>query len=361
MRNFSLAAIAVILLAGCTQGARIDCTVADAPRSQLVVRALEVNAYTVIDSVKTDASGRMHVNVPLKEGEPEFVYIFYKDTKIASLLLQKGDKVTVTTDTLGHASVEGSPESVALAGTEAAAAAFGARMLATEDPAELASAYISHYRECVRYVLEHPRSLTVVPVLFEQLDAATPVFSQYTDAILFRQAADSLKEQYPQSRYVQVLEKEAARRENALNMQTLIAGAQELGYPDLDMPGSTGTRVRLSEIDSKAVLVHFWNSADALDKMFNLDVLLPLWEKWGGKGLQIYAIDINPDKTVWGMVVKAQKLPWINVNDGMGALQATSLYNVQKLPATFLLVDGELSGSAIGGEDALRKELSRIL
>jgi hypothetical protein len=234
-------------------------------------------------------------------------------------------------------------------------------MLATEDPAELASAYISHYRECVRYVLEHPRSLTVVPVLFEQLDAATPVFSQYTDAIIFRQAADSLREQYPQSRYVQALEKEASRRENALNMQTLIAGAMELGYPDLEMPGSTGAKVRLSDLDSKAVLVHFWNSADAADKMFNLDVLLPIWEKWGGKGLQIYAVDINPDKTVWGMVINAQKLPWVNVNDGMGGLQATSLYNVQELPATFLLVDGELSGSAISGEAALRKELSKIL
>ncbi len=361
MRNFSLIVAAALALAACTPGARIDCTVQDAPRAGLVLRQLDMNSYKLVDSVRTDASGRVRCTVPVREGDPEFVYIFYKDTRIASLLLNRGDRVTVVTDTLGHASYTGSPESEALAGVEAAASRFGAAMLAASDPAELGQIYVSHYRESVRYVLEHPGSLTVIPVLLEQLDAATPVFSQYTDAIIFRQAADSLAAVYPASRYVKALDKEASRRENAMTLQRMVSGAEALGYPDLEMPSVTGARVRLSGMDSRAVLVHFWDSSSATDKMFNLDVLLPVWDKWHGKGLEIYSVDVNPDKSGWAAVVKAQQLPWVNVNDGLGSLQAVGLYNVTAVPVTYLLVDGDLSAAVISGRESLEKELANVL
>ena len=361
MRNCSIVLVAALALAACTTGARIDCTVSDAPGSTLLVRQLDLNNYKLIDSVRTDASGRMHCNVPVKEGEPEFVYIFHNDKRIASLLLEKGDRVSVVTDTLGHATVSGSPESEALAETEAASARFAAAMLATEDPSELARIYIDHYRAGMRYVLEHPHSLTVVPVLFQQLDAATPVFSQYTDAIVFRRAADSLAAVYPESRYVKALEKEAVRRENDLKLQGMIAGAGQAGYPDVEMPDNTGSRKSISGLEGKAVLVHFWDSSIAENKMFNLEVLLPMWEKWHDRGLDIYAIDVNPDKSGWASVVKAQQLPWINVNDGLGAVQAVNLYNVQAVPSSFLIADGELSASVLSGEKSVEAELARVL
>lgn len=361
MRSFSIVLAAAFVLAACTPGARVDCTVADAPGAKLIVSQLDMNSFKLIDSVVTDASGRARFNVPVNEGEPEFVYVFYKNSKIASLLLQKGDKVTVQTDTLGHASITGSPESEALAGIEASSAAFAAAMASVSDPSELAQTYVSYYRERVRYVLEHSKSLTVVPVLFEQLDEATPVFSQYTDAILFRQTADSLAMVYPNSRYVKALEKEASRRENALSMRSMIAGADSMGYPDVEMPDTKGNKVKLSDIQTKAFLVHFWDSSNADQKMFNLDVLLPVWEKWHGKGLEVYAIDVNPDKSGWASVVKAQKLPWINVNDGLGAIQAVNLYNVQAVPSSFLVADGDLVSGIITGKESLEKALGSVL
>lgn len=361
MRNFSIVLAAVLAIAACTNGARVDCTVSDAPGSTVFVRQLDMNSYKLIDSVRTDASGRMHCTVPVKAGEPEFVYLFHNDTRIASLLLERGDRVSVVTDTLGHATVSGSPESEALAGTEAASARFAAAMLSTEDPSELARIYIDHYRESMRYVLEHPHSLTVVPVLFEQLDAATPVFSQYTDAILFRRAADSLAAVYPDSRYVKALDKEAARRQGELTLQGMISGAGQAGYPDVEMPDNTGNRKSISGLGSKAVIVHFWDSSIAENKMFNLEVLLPLWDKWHDRGLDIYAVDVNPDKSGWASVVKAQQLPWVNVNDGLGAVQAVNLYNVQAVPSSYLIVDGDLSAAVLSGEKSLEAELARVL
>lgn len=361
MKSYKLLPLA-LLLAACTPKAGIDLTVAQAPDSQIVVARLDLNTYSALDTVKTDAAGRARYSLDVKEGQPEFVYLYYKDTKIASLLLSKGEKAVVTADTLGTFEVEGSPESLRLRDNELAYARFGAAMDAATTPSELSSAFIGHYRESMRYVMANPTSLTVIPVLFEQLDANTPLFCQQTDAILFRKVTDTLKTVYPDSRYVKALEKETERRESSLKINTMIGQANTLGYPNLNLPDFNGTRTALSALDAKAIMVHFWDSSDAAQKMFNLDGLLPVWKQWHDKGFEIYAVDLNPDKSGWAAVVKAQNLPWINVNDGRGAMSpAVMLYNIGETPASFLLVDGEMSRTAIKGSDGLRKELQRIL
>ncbi|MBQ1635536.1 MAG: hypothetical protein II102_02890, partial [Bacteroidales bacterium] len=222
MRSFKLLAAAALLLAACTPKAQIDCTVAQAPRSEVSVRLLDMNVFKVLDTVKTDASGRLRYKVDVKEGDPEFVYLYYKDTKIASLLLEKGSRVSVVADTLGNYSVTGSAESEKLREREKAYARFQADMDSTMEPAELSRIFIAHYRDNVKYVMGNMGSLTVVPVLFEQLDIYTPVFNQNTDAILFRKVCDSLKTVYPLSRYVKALEAETARRENALQVKYIL-------------------------------------------------------------------------------------------------------------------------------------------
>lgn len=361
MRSFKFLAAACLMLAACTPKARIDCSVAGAPDSQVEVKLLDVNVYKVLDTVKTDAAGRMRYAVDVKPGEPEFVYLFRNGTKIASLLLSEGEKAVVKADTLGVYEVEGSPESARLAEVEAMLARFTRAINATDDPREMTSQYLAYYRECVRYVMANSKSLTVIPVLYQQLDANTPVFSQFTDAIIFRQTLDSLKTVYPESRYVKALEKETERRENVLKMNSVLGNADEMGYPELNMPDIKGQKVQLSSIDAPAVLLHFWDSSDAENKMFNLDFLMPLWERWSGRGLQIYAVDVNVDKSGWASVVRAQNLPWINVNDGLGAASpSVTLYNVDTVPASFLLAGGELSTAATDAK-SLERELSRIL
>ena len=63
----------------------------------------------------------------------------------------------------------------------------------------------------------------------------------------------------------------------------------------------------------------------------------------------------------WARTVKDQELPWINVNDGLGADSgAIRLYNVQSLPS-MVLIAGETVKSDIVSASGLRKELDRIL
>ena len=70
---------------------------------------------------------------------------------------------------------------------------------------------------------------------------------------------------------------------------------------------------------------------------------------------------MTADKALWGSVVSSQKLPWINVNDGLGCASPVNLYNVTSLPNSFLIVDGDLYSESVSGEDGLRKVLDKVL
>ena len=82
--------------AACTNIAKIE-GVIDAPSSEVVVKLLDMNRYSVLDTVATDAEGRFAYKVDIEKGQPEFVYIFHKDTKVASLLLEAGDEIPEVT------------------------------------------------------------------------------------------------------------------------------------------------------------------------------------------------------------------------------------------------------------------------
>lgn len=379
MKISRIAAAGCILLlaASCARTAGIKGTVTGASNDEVIVKLLEVNSYNVLDTVKTDKSGSFSYKVEMEKGKPEFIYLFHKDTKIASLLLEQGDKVSVTADTLGNYSISGSEESVKLQEVEKSFAEFAGKFAAVSDrmdvegqdeatmkelQKQITKLYIEYYRKATAYVLTNSHSLTCVPVLFQSVNEYFPIFSQQTDAILFRATADSLKSVYPGSRYVQALEKEAARRESILQLNGKLNNASETGYLNLSMPDVQGQKVKLSDVDSKVTLIHFWSASDAMQKMFNIETLLPIYKEFHDKGFEIYAICTDADKSMWASVVKSQELPWINVCDGLGASSpALLLYRITQLPCSFVIVDGAITDETITGEAGLRRMLQQKL
>lgn len=358
----ALILLASLAIAACSQSAGISGKIEGAAEKNIVLKQLEVNKFSVLDTIRTASDGSFRYKVNVRKGEPEFVYVFYGDTRIAALLLEKGEHASVIADTLGNYSVEGSEGSAKLAEVDKEYVDFIKNMdAAVGDGPAMAKTYLQHYRHSLKYVVGNPFSLTVIPVLYEQLGPDTPVFNQPSDAFIFRSAADSLKKAYPDSRYVKALEKEAARRMRMLELDGRLRNATEISYPDIKLPDINGEMKALSSVDAKAVLVHFWDVADVAQKMMNLDSLLPLYEKYHGRGLEIYSICVSTDKALWGSVVSAQKLPWINVNDGLGCVSPVTLYNVSNLPNSFLIVDGDLYSESVSGENGLRKVLDKVL
>lgn len=361
--KFLALALAALSLAACSDKAHIRGTLAGAPDKKLIVKQLDINVYKDLDTVKTAADGSFRYDVKVAAGQPEFIYLFYGDTRIAALLLEKGETAVVEADTLGRYSVSGSEGSSELAKVDKAYADF-IQALAdnAEEPSAMTKIYVQHYRDCVRYVLEHPYSLTTVPVFFERLGQSY-VFSQNSDALLVRRVADSLATVYPDSRYVKALEKEAARREQLMELNAQLQNATEASFPDIVSTDINGERKALSEVEGKVILVHFWDATDAAQKMLSIDALLPLYKEFHPRGFEIFSICVTPDKPEWASSVLAQKLPWINVNDGLGAASpAVITYGVTQLPDSFLIVNGELNTTPItGGVNGLRKALAAKL
>lgn len=355
--------LCALLAAACAKpSARIDGTLTDAPDRQVIVKLLDINNYKVLDSVKTDAAGRYSYKVPVQKGQPEFVYLYYGDTKISSLLLQEGDEVKVVTDTLGRGSVVGSVESERLQEVERKFAEFLREAEQAEDNAAFRRSYIQYYREAVKYVMNNSHSLTVVPVLFQNVNPDLPVFSQTTDALHFRNALDSLSAVYPDSKYVKALERETTRREGILGFDSRLSMASEAEYPDIKSKDINGNEVSLQALDSKAVILFFWTVTDPESKILNQETYKPVYQDYHDKGLEIFAVSLDTDKAAWASVVKSQELPWVNVNDGLGASSpAATLYNVTSLPRAYLILDGKIVDRRVEGEKALRRELDKVL
>jgi hypothetical protein len=313
--------------------------------------------------------------VNVEEGQPEFVYVYYKDKRVASLLLEAGDKVNVSADTLGNYTVQGSEESSRLALVEQEYSAAQKRLQALAVQMEtasdeqmaslrqaLAKEYVTYYRQCVKYILENSRSLTAVPVLYQNFGPELPVFSQNTDAIHCVNVADSLALAYPQSKYVRALRKEAERRYGYMELEAKLRTVSPVGFPDIVLPDINAQQVRLSEVDSKVIMLFFWDPSNANQKMFNLDILESLHNDYHKKGFEIYQVALTTDKAAWAQIVKKQNLPWINVCDRLGAAsQYVTTYNIPVLPATYIIADGELVDGEIVDEKSVRRLLDKLL
>lgn len=368
-------AAATMFAAACTDGAKVVGELEDAPSTEVVVKLLNINRYEILDTVKTDASGRFVYKVDVAEGQPEFVYLFHKDTKIASLLLEAGDKVKVQADTLGNYTVTGSEESLKLAQVEKDYTAAYARLdaLAEELSAakgkkveELKTAigqeYVNYYRDRVRYVLTNSRSMTSIPVLYQNFGLELPVFGQSTDALHFKAVADTLEMLYPESKYVKALRKEADQRVGYLEMAARLTTAPEIGFPEIELPDVNGIKRKLGEVDSKVIMLYFWTASDASLKMFNIEVLKSIYDDYHKRGFEIYQVAMDPDKANWAKVVKEQNLPWINVCDGLGSASPYVLhYNLAALPAVYLIKDGVLVDGQAVDEASFRKLLNQLL
>ena len=82
------AALAALMLAACGQKTVIDGTLAGKADAPVIVKLLDINKYQVLDTIRTNASGAFRYDVDIDKDRPEFIYLFYGDRKIASLLLQ---------------------------------------------------------------------------------------------------------------------------------------------------------------------------------------------------------------------------------------------------------------------------------
>jgi peroxiredoxin len=182
-----------------------------------------------------------------------------------------------------------------------------------------------------------------------------PLFADVRDVLIFRKVYDTLQTIYPKSVYLSRLLDEIGHREQTEAFNNKILDASERGFPDITLPDREAKMRSLSDLSGKVVILSFWSITDANQRMMNQD-LLDLYSRFNSRGLEIYQVSVDTDKTAWARAVAEQNLPWISVCDGFGSGSvAVSTYNIQKVPTIYVI---DKSGT-IAAKDIFDAELER--
>ena len=372
---------ALLTTCGNRDTARINLTVKGAPNStEVVVSRLAMNEMQVLDTVYT-SKGKVAYKVTVYPDSPEFVYLTYGQGGNVPLLLQDRDRVSVTADwsDLSKVSVEGSEESVLMQEVDSVIKAFnaefdrlaselaeaeerGGQAEVTRLKRELGSLYVKCKQNAIKYVYSHPKSMSVIPMLYLKTSGGLPVFSQTTDAILMERVYDSLKTVYPASPYLVSLADEVSLRLNAMEIQNKMAAAEAVDFPEIVLNDVNGQQQSLTALKGKVIILMFWDASNVEQRVYNTDLKI-LYERYHSRGLEVYQVGLNSDKTAWAMQVKEQGLPWISVCDpAAGASVGAMLYNITQLPSMYVISrDGSIQSRDVFDMRMLENEIRRLL
>jgi len=103
---------------------------------------------------------------------------------------------------------------------------------------------------------------------------------------------------------------------------------------EVSLPDIKGTKVNLSSLQGKVVLIDFWASWCGPCRRSE-PALKKIYSKYQAKGFEIYGISVDENKSAWKMAVKEDELEWIHVNDSKG--DVAGKWNIMYIPNTYLL------------------------
>ena len=325
---------------------------------------------SVIDSAVLDKDGNYRFELKGVTKTPSLYNVIYNGERIP-LFLAAGEKLSLNSvgSVVRNYTVEGSKESELLRqfyqafvtgaqqlenmGTEFA------RKLTDEERKSLIKEYTAEYyrirREQLRFIIENKASLAAVYALYQRLPGDTYLFNGDSDVVYYRTVAEAIEQTYPESPYLQSLMGEIARMDARISLTSQITEAR---HPDLELTDIYGKKIRLSSLTGKVVLLDFWSAELGNSNTLNAE-LKEVYKKYADAPtpFEVYQVAVDSSKPLWITAVQEQQLPWISVSDLRGqASTAPRLYNVQKLPANFLIDrEGTIVAKDIYGKSLERK------
>lgn len=331
-------------------------------------------SQSVIDSAVLDKEGNYRFELKGVTRTPSLYNIIYNGERIP-LFLAGGDRLSVNSvgSFIRNYTVEGSKETELLRQFYQAfvggaqrldniAGQFARTNLSEEERKTLVKEYTDEYyrirREQLRFIIENKSSLAAVYALYQRLPGDTYLFNGDSDVVYYRTVAEALEQSYPDSPYLQSLLAEITRMDARISLTSRIS---EAGYPDLELSDIYGKKVRLSSLTGKVVLLDFWSAELGTSNALNAD-LKELYAKYAGRGFEVYQVGIDTSKPLWITAVQEQQLPWKSVTDLRGrASSALVVYNVQRIPANFLIDrEGTIVGKNLYGR-SLEEKLEQLL
>ncbi len=218
----------------------------------------------------------------------------------------------------------------------------------------------------IAFILDNMESLAAITALYQQLDDETYVLNQTRDIQYLKIVAESLMKLYPRSPHVRALAADAENQERAYEAYRFAAMAEQSGnvvttYPDINMPGTDGENVSLYSLPEKYKLVFFGSSLNQASLEFAND-LIPVYNAFHHKGFQVYQVSVERDREEWLRSIEFSELPWVHVAElGESSFTAAQAYNVQQIPANYLINRDVGIVARNLSVPELRRRLARIL
>lgn len=189
-----------------------------------------------------------------------------------------------------------------------------------------------------KFIWENPMSKASVMAIYQKFDDNLFVFGTSDDLLLIKTVASAMTALYPESDYAKGMVKDVLRIEKliAQNKLNQMISESETTIPDIEVSDRNGKKIKLSSLKGKVVLLDFWHSQNANSLMENRE-LTNIYNQYKSKGFEIYQVSLDSDRSKWIEAIDTHKLPWINVCDSIGSSYAAAVYNIQQIPANYLI------------------------
>ncbi len=355
---FFLCAIASLGLACSGPSVKINGCISGAPNAKITLTRIGAFDQRMLDTLRANEKGCFTYKVKQKGKtfEPFFLSVTVDSLQAATLLVEQPGTIGFESNkNSGKTMVEGSEGSLLLQEMNDLMIVSSHRfdsllavLKAHEGLAdyqeiykkinyELGNVYVKHKRASLKFIMSHTKSLATIPALYQKFPNGLSVYADKNDFVYFKAIYDSLQTVYPHSEYVLALKEEYDRRRNMVELETKMQNAAALNFPEIELPDVNAHPVKLSSLEGKVLLLHFWLSSDPQQRIANKD-MEEVYNKYHAKGFEIYQIAGDIDKPAWARTVATQAIPWISVCDGLGtASPAVRTYNVTAVPASFLI------------------------
>lgn len=354
----ALATLTAITLGSCdNRKFRVDGNITDAADSVLYLEHMSLDGPVAVDSARLDDDGSFGFSGKAPEA-PEF-YRLRIAGQIINLSVDSTETITVKasfpTMATGY-TVEGSPECATIKELALKQIDLLNRVTAVDRNTELGfdqtrdsiARMIETYKHDIKlnYIFKAPMRPSSYFALFQTLGNRL-IFDprQSEDDIkAFAAVATSWDTYHPGSLRGKNLHNIAIQGMRNVRIVRNQQAAQAVDASkvsvanliDIALTDNKGVTRRLTDLKGSVALLDFHMfGADGSTK--RIMQMRDIYNKYHGRGLEIYQVSLDPDEHFWKTQTAA--LPWISVRDPQGIQSGNlAIYNVRSIP-TFFLID----------------------
>lgn len=378
-RFLFISVITLIILSGCSKNNQFTVTgrITHAEGDTIYLQELMLSSAKTVDQDKIDSKGRFKLN-----GEtsiPTFFLLKLSD-QIIYLLPDSTENVVVEADLANfhkEYTIEGSKGSQqikllneTLISTEHkldSLESLKKMYLGKPGYDQMQQKWDEEYAKVIedqsefskKFILDNPFSMASVYALYQKYKDQSYVMN---DMQTMRTAASALNAIYPNSDFVKAMYENTLQILKQQKAEEVKKFIQENGAnsPDIVLPNVGGKDIALSSLRGKVILLQFWAAEDQNSRTMN-QLLVEAYKKYKGKGLEIYQVNVGENRSEWIDAIDTDGLNWINVSDMEGCVKAVHEYNIQSVPANYLLDrEGVIVAKNLTGPN-LDKALAQLL